>query len=63
MLGEGLLIAEGKTWKQQRRTLAPAFAPRAIAPLVTTTTSVPDGSRRNTVSPSLFQIGTPSVHQ
>ncbi len=25
MLGEGLLLAEGKTWKHQRRTLAPAF--------------------------------------
>ena len=29
MLGEGLLIAEGRSWKHQRRTLAPAFTPRA----------------------------------
>jgi unspecific monooxygenase len=34
MLGEGLLIAEGRAWKHQRRTLAPAFTPRAIATLV-----------------------------
>src|SRR6476619_3479874 len=33
MLGEGLLIAEGRAWKYQRRTLAPAFTPRAIMPL------------------------------
>ena len=34
MLGEGLLIAEGRTWKHQRRTLSPAFTPRAVATLV-----------------------------
>jgi cytochrome P450 len=34
MLGEGLLLAEGKTWKHQRRTLAPAFTPRAVNMLV-----------------------------
>jgi unspecific monooxygenase len=34
MLGEGLLIAEGRAWKYQRRTLAPAFTPRAVAALV-----------------------------
>ena len=34
MLGEGLLIAEGKAWKYQRRTLAPAFTPRAVTTLV-----------------------------
>ena len=34
MLGEGLLIAEGKAWRHQRRTLAPAFTPRAVASLV-----------------------------
>jgi cytochrome P450 len=31
---EGLLIAEGRAWKYQRRTLAPAFTPRAVATLV-----------------------------
>jgi cytochrome P450 len=34
ILGEGLLIAEGRAWKYQRRTLAPAFTPRAVASLV-----------------------------
>jgi len=34
MLGEGLLIAEGRSWKHQRRTLAPAFTPRAVSTLV-----------------------------
>ena len=34
MLGEGLLIAEGRAWKHQRRTLSPAFTPRAVASLV-----------------------------
>src|ERR1700736_6756744 len=34
MLGEGLLIAEGRIWKHQRRTLAPAFTPRAVDTLV-----------------------------
>ncbi|SDT26732.1 cytochrome P450 [Bradyrhizobium canariense] len=34
MLGEGLLTAEGRAWKYQRRTLAPAFTPRAVATLV-----------------------------
>ena len=31
---EGLLLAHGKPWKHQRRTLAPAFSPRAVAMLV-----------------------------
>src|SRR5258708_29384068 len=34
VLGEGLLIAEGRAWKHQRRTLAPAFTPRAVGTLV-----------------------------
>jgi cytochrome P450 len=34
MLGEGLLIAEGRVWKHQRRTLAPAFTPRAVTTLI-----------------------------
>ena len=34
MLGEGVLIAEGRAWKHQRRTLAPAFTPRAVGTLV-----------------------------
>ena len=34
MLGDGLLIAEGRAWKYQRRTLAPAFTPRAVGTLI-----------------------------
>jgi cytochrome P450 len=34
MLGQGLLLAEGRACKHQRRTLAPAFTPRAVATLV-----------------------------
>src|SRR6516165_827219 len=34
MLGQGVLIAEGRAWKHQRRTLAPAFTPRAVTTLV-----------------------------
>jgi cytochrome P450 len=34
MLGEGLLIAEGRAWKHQRRTLSPAFTPRAVSMLI-----------------------------
>jgi cytochrome P450 len=42
MLGQGLLIAEGRAWKHQRRTLAPAFTPRAVAPLVPHMVAVTD---------------------
>jgi len=42
VLGEGLLIAEGRAWKHQRRTLAPAFTPRAVMPLVPHMVAVTD---------------------
>jgi cytochrome P450 len=34
MLGQGVLIAEGRAWKHQRRTLAPAFTPSAVSTLI-----------------------------
>jgi cytochrome P450 len=34
VLGQGVLIAEGCAWKHQRRTLAPAFTPRAVNTLI-----------------------------
>lgn len=34
IVGEGLLVAEGRPWKHQRRTLAPAFTPRAVTTLI-----------------------------
>ncbi|EIG60330.1 cytochrome P450 [Bradyrhizobium canariense] len=42
VLGDGLLIAEGHSWTFQRRTLAPAFTPRATANLVPHMTAVLD---------------------
>ncbi len=30
LLGDGVLISEGESWRHQRRTLAPLFAPRVI---------------------------------
>jgi cytochrome P450 len=33
-LGKGVLTAEGRAWKHQRRTLAPAFTPRAVNMLI-----------------------------
>jgi cytochrome P450 len=30
LLGDGLLLSQGEDWKHQRRTLAPAFAPRTM---------------------------------
>jgi cytochrome P450 len=34
LLGEGLFLSEGQMWRRQRRTLAPAFTPKAIDLLV-----------------------------
>jgi cytochrome P450 len=33
LLGKGLLLSEGEDWRHQRRTIAPALAPRTIPPL------------------------------
>jgi len=42
MLGRGVLIAEGRAWKYQRRTLAPAFTPRAVSTLIPHMVAVTD---------------------
>jgi cytochrome P450 len=44
ILGEGLLTAEGRAWKHQRRTLAPAFTPRAVMTLVPHMVSATDAT-------------------
>src|SRR5438477_4586558 len=44
ILGQGLLIAEGRAWKHQRRTLAPAFTPRAVMTLVPHMVSATDAT-------------------
>jgi len=47
ILGDGLLISEGSAWRHQRRTLAPAFTPRAIDGLVPhIAAAVTDGMER-----------------
>jgi unspecific monooxygenase len=54
-LGEGLLIAEGRSWKHQRRTLAPAFTPRAVASLTPHMIAVTD----DTIATLREQSGAP----
>lgn len=34
LVGEGLLLSEGETWRRQRKSLAPVFTPAAIGGLV-----------------------------
>src|ERR1700742_3018913 len=47
MLGDGLLIAEGRAWKHQRRTLAPAFTRRAVNSLIPHMVAVTDETIAN----------------
>ena len=46
MLGKGVLTAEGRAWKHQRRTLAPAFTPRAVNTLIPHMVGAIDETRR-----------------
>jgi cytochrome P450 len=55
VLGEGLLIAEGRAWKHQRRSLAPAFTPRAVTTLVPHMIAVTD----DTIARLSGQCGQP----
>jgi len=55
VLGEGLLIAEGRAWKHQRRSLAPAFTPRAVTTLVPHMIAVTD----ETIAKLSGQCGQP----
>jgi cytochrome P450 len=50
ILGEGLLTAEGRAWKHQRRTLAPAFTPRAVTTLIPHMTAATDETITKLVS-------------
>src|ERR1700736_2037968 len=34
IIGRGLLVSEGETWRRQRRAMAPAFAPRNVPIMV-----------------------------
>jgi cytochrome P450 len=55
MLGQGLLTAEGRAWKHQRRTLAPAFTPRAVSMLVPLMLAVTD----ETIAALKGKVGQP----
>ena len=44
LLGNGLLLSEGEDWKHQRRTVAPAFAPRTIPLLARHVASAADAA-------------------
>ncbi len=46
VLGDGLLISEGAPWRHQRRTLAPAFTPRAVEMLAPHIRAATDGAIR-----------------
>lgn len=60
ILGQGLLIAEGRAWKHQRRTLAPAFTPRAVSMLVPHMLAVID----ETVAALKGRVNTPvNLHE
>jgi unspecific monooxygenase len=56
MLGDGLLIAQGRAWKHQRRTLSPAFTPRAVEGLIPHMISVTD----ETIAKLRMQTGAPA---
>jgi hypothetical protein len=43
IVGRGLFLAEGEDWKEQRRTAAPAFAPRTIPLLARHIAAAADG--------------------
>jgi cytochrome P450 len=42
IVGRGLFLAEGEDWREQRRTVAPAFAPRTLAMLARQVSAVAD---------------------
>ncbi len=46
VLGNGLFLSEGEEWRFQRRTLAPAFAPRAMGIVARVTAEVLDEELR-----------------
>src|SRR5271166_6131848 len=43
-LGNGLLTAEGETWRLQRRSLAPLFSPRQVADFAPAMQRVPQAT-------------------
>ena len=63
MLGQGVLIAEGRAWKYQRRTLAPAFTPRAVSMLIPHMVDVTDETIVKLVTDSARPVDLREVMQ
>src|ERR1044072_9482167 len=63
ILGRGVLIAEGRAWKHQRRTLAPAFTPRAVNTLITHMTVAIDETMAKLKAASNAQLDLREVMQ
>jgi unspecific monooxygenase len=63
MLGQGVLIAEGRAWKYQRRTLAPAFTPRAVSMLIPHMVAVTDETVAKLVKDSARPVDLRQVMQ
>src|SRR5262249_16663086 len=63
MLGEGVLIAEGRAWKYQRPTLAPAFTPRAVSMLIPHMVAVTDETVTRLVKDSARPVDLREVMQ
>jgi unspecific monooxygenase len=63
MLGRGVLIAEGRAWKYQRRTLAPAFTPRAVSMLIPHMVDVTDQTVAKLVSDGARPVDLRGVMQ
>jgi unspecific monooxygenase len=63
MLGQGVLIAEGRAWKYQRRTLAPAFTPRAVSMLIPHMVAVTDETVARLVKDSAGPVDLRGVMQ
>jgi len=63
MLGQGVLIAEGRAWKYQRRTLAPAFTPRAVSMLIPHMVDVTDDTVAKLVKDSAQPVDLRQVMQ
>jgi cytochrome P450 len=55
LIGSGLLISEGRNWRHQRRTLAPAFTPKAVSTLI--------GHMTSTVDEAVAELRTASDKQ
>jgi cytochrome P450 len=63
MLGQGVLIAEGRAWRFQRRTLAPAFTPRAVSMLIPHMVDVTDETVASLVRDSARPVDLRQVMQ